>query len=63
MKKVRLVFDHTNETGKRYAGQEVELPDEEAEWVVQVTGAVRLVGELKGRNLVPADEDSESVRI
>ncbi len=63
MKKIRLVFDHTNETGKRYAGQEVELPDEEAEWVVQVTGAVRLAGELKGRNLVPADEDSESVRI
>lgn len=64
MKKIRLVFDHTNETGKKYAGQEVELPDEEAEWVVRVTGAVRLTNELVALTPKKAnnDENTESVR-
>ena len=49
MRKIRLALDHTNRDGKHYAGNVVELNDEEAEWVVNQTGAFRLAAEEKKR--------------
>ena len=57
MRKVRLNFDHTNSTGKMFAGQTVELPDEEAEWVIRVTGAIRVDLEQRGKEILEGNNN------
>lgn len=41
MRKILLALDHTHNGVKYYAGSVIELPDQEAEFVVNTSGAVR----------------------
>jgi len=59
MRQIRLRLDHTSGGVKYYAGSTIMLPDEEAEWVVQQTGAFYVAQEeaIKAAVMVPKVED------
>ncbi len=42
MRKVKLVENHTHEGIQYYPGQTIDLPKEDAEWLLSVTAAERV---------------------